>query len=319
MRFRTPAVAAALLAISPALAAAADHLDSPSVEANPRLDINDIYAFQSPEDADNSVLVLTVNPAAGVIGETTFDPRGTYELLIDNDGDAVADVTYTFLFGRARGNRPQSMIVLKDGRRVARGRTGSELSVAGGGRVTAGLYDDPFFFDLAGFNDGLNFTGEDFFAGFNVTAIVLEVPSGEITGATTNVGVFAKTFTRGGQFDRMGRPGITTVLIPEGQKDAFNDAVPRNDPEDFFEPIADTIEALSGDRDYAEAVAAVLVPDVLTFDTASTAGFLNGRRLQDDVIDAELTLLSDGAVTTDNVDSNDRDFRDQFPYLATPN
>ena len=36
---------------------------------------------------------------------------------------------------------------------------------------------------------------------------------------------------------------------------------------------------------------AVLLPDVLTFDQSSTDGFLNGRQLADDVIDAELGLL----------------------------
>ena len=62
----------------------------------------------------------------------------------------------------------------------------------------------------------------------------------------------------------------------------------------------------------------VLLPDVLTFDQSSSAGFLNGRKLDDDVIDAELSLLTKGAVTTDMVDANDRMFTSQFPFLAPP-
>ena len=321
MRLRLLPVFAAGLCLAglPAAAPAADHLDSPSVEADGRLDINDIYAFQSPTDADNTVLVMTVNPGAGVISGTDLNPNGAYDLMIDNNGDALPDVTYTFLFGAARGNRPQSMLLLRNGRRVARGRTGSTASVSGGGQVLVDLFEDPFFFDLTGFEDNLNFTGDDFFAGLDVTAMVLEVPSSELTSGGPNVGVFARTTIGGEQFDRMGRPGINTVLIPDGLKDAFNDGVPVNDPDNFFEPIADTIEMLSGDRAYAENLAAVLTPDILTFDTSSTAGFLNGRRLQDDVIDIELDLLSDGAVTEDMVDSNDAIFLDEFPYLAPPN
>ena len=50
------------------------------------------------------------------------------------------------------------------------------------------------------------------------------------------------------------------------------------------------ITALSGDAAYAEAIAPVLIPDVLTFELGNPAGFLNGRQLADDVIDAELSL-----------------------------
>jgi hypothetical protein len=60
-----------------------------------------------------------------------------------------------------------------------------------------------------------------------------------------------------------------------------------------------------------------LLPDVIRFNTASSSGFLNGRRLQDDVIDAELGLLTGGVLTTDRV-GNDSVFLNQFPYLAAP-
>ena len=57
---------------------------------------------------------------------------------------------------------------------------------------------------------------------------------------------------------------------------------------------------------------------MLTFDTSKSAGFLNGRRLADDVIDAELGLITEGASTTDCVDKNDKAFPGAFPYLARP-
>jgi hypothetical protein len=47
-------------------------------------------------------------------------------------------------------------------------------------------------------------------------------------------------------------------------------------------------------------------------------GFLNGRRLSDDVITAELGLIfgSNAALNDDHVDANDRSFLGAFPYLA---
>jgi hypothetical protein len=42
-----------------------------------------------------------------------------------------------------------------------------------------------------------------------------------------------------------------------------------------------------------------LLPDILTYDTSSPAGFLNGRQLPDDVIDAEPNLITNGKITGD--------------------
>jgi hypothetical protein len=54
-------------------------------------------------------------------------------------------------------------------------------------------------------------------------------------------------------------------------------------------------------------------------DTANPGGFLNGRRLQDDVIDTALSAVSNGGVTTDMVAANDTAFQSTFPYLSPPN
>ena len=64
------------------------------------------------------------------------------------------------------------------------------------------------------------------------------------------------------------------------------------------------------------AIANTLLPDVLTFQVGNAGGFLNGRKLSDDVINAEFGLLTNGAVTSDGVDANDRAFSATFPYLA---
>ncbi|TWU08006.1 DUF4331 family protein [Stieleria varia] len=298
---------------------AADHLDSPSVTADGSLDINDVYAFQSPANPANTVLIVTVNPGAGMISGTAFNSRSVYEINVDNTGDAIADVRYDIYFTRVRNGSQTIRVYRENGALIASGSTGQTISVTGGGQVTANLFEDPFFFDLNGFNNGFAFTGDDFFAGLNVSAIVLEVPSTDLNGASTNVGVWARTVNAGSQFDRMGRPAINTALISTNAlKDQFNASLTQNDPQNFGAEVAANITALSSPAN-AAALTPILLPDVLTFDTSSAAGFLNGRRLGDDVIDAELGLLTEGAVTTDMVNENDATFLNVFPYLAAPN
>ncbi|MEZ6125036.1 MAG: DUF4331 family protein [Planctomycetaceae bacterium] len=310
---------AAMLALIPLLLSesrAADHLDSPSVGSDGRVDINDLYAFQSPANPNMTVLMMTVNPLAGVLSETSFHPSATYEFHIDNNGDAVSDLSYTVYFSSLRRGSQNVILLKQNGSIAASGKTGMTLNVSGGGKLRAGLYEDPFFFDLNGFNDGFSFDGTDFFAGMNVNAIILEVPSSALAGP--NLAVWARTTVGGNQFDRMGRPAINTVLIPSGRKDEFNTANPVFDYADFHVDVEAAITSL-GNGANAAGLASVLLPDVLTVDVSSSAGFLNGRKPADDVIDAELNLLSNGAVTTDLVNANDKPFPAVFPYLAAPN
>ena len=161
-----------------------------------------------------------------------------------------------------------------------------------------------------------------------MSAIVIELPTKSLLDARppkkhgaapdSKIGVWGVTLVDDEQIDRMGRPAINTVLIPSDLKDDFNDGIPKNDQRDFRDVVLKTLAALGNDPTRANALADLLLPDILTFDTSSAAGFLNGRRLQDDVIDIELTVLTNGAVTTDGV-ANDSAFRSSFPYLAPPN
>src|SRR5262245_4201997 len=145
------------------LASAADHLDAPMlrVQGQGGRDINDVYVFKSPTNPANSVLVMTVNPFTekvnpfGTVSSRTFDPNVVYQFRIDNNGDAMADVTYSTTFTAAVGGI-QTLSSTRNGVPIAMGNTGTNLSVVGGGMVHAALFDDPFFFDLVGFNNGLN-------------------------------------------------------------------------------------------------------------------------------------------------------------------
>jgi uncharacterized protein DUF4331 len=310
----------ALVLFSPGRIFAADHLDAPSLTSpggDPRLDINDVYAFQSPADSSNVVFIITVNPLAGIVGSTTFRSGASYDLKIDTNGDAREDVTYKVTFSPPNVSGVQKLLLRRVPARhhasvVAKGLTGQNIAVAGGGTVRANVFDDPFFFDLAAFlgqikhaENGRSFcdgNAENFFLGKNVTAIVLEIPRNSL--GSNNIGVWARTELSGDQVDRMGRPAINTVFIPTDQKNAFNLGQPRNDKRNFSQ--------------FFGSFANVLLPDILTINTASSAGFLNGRRLQDDVIDIELGLLSIPPSGSDCV-GNDSAFTSTFPYLAPAN
>jgi hypothetical protein len=313
---------AVLLIVCAAQARAADHLDAPLVQDDGRTDINDVYAFQSPTNADHPVLAMTVNPLAGVMSGLTFDSRANYDFNVDTNGDALADVILRVTFSKPSRQDDSQRVTLQaiTGRgrgTLGKGDTGEDVDLRGGGTLRADLFEDPFYFDLNGFRNGLQFTGDDFFAGLNVTAIVVEVPS-DLFGSD-DIGVWCTTTVRRLQIDRMGRPAINTVLIPTARKDEFNQGHPADDFADFGGDVLARITALSGDANVAAMLTAVLLPDILTIDTSSSDGFLNGRRLQDDVIDAELSLLTLGAVTGDGVNANDAAFPGVFPYLAAPN
>src|SRR4029077_20352144 len=68
-----------------------------------RLDLTDLYAFPKPGVAGKSILIVNVHPSVGMkpLGPTTavaFAPDAIYELKIDTDGDAVADIAYRVRF-----------------------------------------------------------------------------------------------------------------------------------------------------------------------------------------------------------------------------
>jgi hypothetical protein len=197
------------------------------------------------------------------------------------------------------------------------------------------------------------FTGTDTFAGTNVLSIALRIPNDKLGGTGTSVGVWGTTSVayNGGwkQIDRMGRPAINTVfnglLLPSSsvynglEKDAFNFQRPNADAGTTTGNVTAVLNAIgtvltaNGATAYTggevAAIASVLLPDELTLTLGSNAGFasgtslgtlgLNGRKLGDDVIDAEFALLTNFVITTgDGVNANDATISSSFPYLAGP-
>jgi len=281
--------------------------------------------------------------------------RVSYNFRIDNNGDAREDVILGVTFGTPNHQGLQKFEVRRNGKVILNGKTSAfgkvRVNQGKGVRAFAGMRDDPFFFDLQGFlnilssDPGKSFLGcssprPDAFAGSNVSSIVLELKPSLLTSrGSSKIGVWATTNMGGDQVYRMGRPAIATVFIPNNPfepvgsepslKNTYNHSVPSDDQAKFRSEIVDTLTVLyslndsagddkSDDATKISQLADVLLPDILTFDTSSSHGFLNGRRPADDVIDAELPLVTEDAVKTDCVSSNDEAFPSGFPYLAAP-
>jgi hypothetical protein len=380
-------LAVLLIQRGPAPASAADHLDAPGLTppgGSVQTDLTDVYAFRSPTNPANTVLIMNVNGVASASESAPGPDRAfadavpqvndeapiAYAFNVDNDGNATTDVSVRVRFGKPKRDGAQNLHL--DLRRLGKGHDADEpFRVHVNGRSTAfgaapvvnqhdgvsvfaGRRDDPFFFDLPGF---LNILGSgsligcggptshperDFFAHRNVSSIVVELPSSLLTGASPNIGVWASTSVPGSQIDRMGRPAIATVFIPNNPippdrvtdgkpsaKSAFNHTDPVDDQALWRGEVVDSLTTLfslndatdpnpGDDAAQIQGLANFLLPDILTVDTSSSAGFPNGRQPNDDVIDTELGLISEGAVTTDCVPP-DNTLPVGFPYLGSPN
>lgn len=204
--------AALVVAATAHWAGASDHRDSALLTANPAEDIADVYTFDSPENPNNLVLAMTVSgfiPPAE-IATAFFDPDVLYQIKIDKDGDAVEDlVIQAFATGSSahqvmhfRG--PVAPSSVGGANTVVRGAETATVRVSHsadpiiaarkGIKVFAGVRDDPFFFDLVQFNNvvsgaaaSFNNPGADTFAGFNVLAIVIELPKSVLGDNTLGV------------------------------------------------------------------------------------------------------------------------------------
>jgi Domain of unknown function (DUF4331) len=80
-----------------------------------RLDFTDLFAFPKPGDPSKSILIMDVHPSFDVLQSrpTTaepFAPEGLYEIKIDTDGDAIADIAYQVRFASIGGGAQTATI-----------------------------------------------------------------------------------------------------------------------------------------------------------------------------------------------------------------
>ena len=80
---------------------ASSHREAPLISADPLADNTDVYAFVSPNAADKVTLIANFIPFEAPYGGPNFfkfDDNVLYEIMVDNNGDAVEDVTFQFRF-----------------------------------------------------------------------------------------------------------------------------------------------------------------------------------------------------------------------------
>ena len=95
------ATAAAAVWIAPIRTQASSHREAPLISADPLADNTDVYAFVSPNNPDRVTLIANFIPLEAPYGGPNFfkfDDNVLYEIMIDNNGDAVEDVTFQFRF-----------------------------------------------------------------------------------------------------------------------------------------------------------------------------------------------------------------------------
>jgi Domain of unknown function (DUF4331) len=249
---------------------------------------------------------------------------------------------------------------------VAVDTAGGGISVFAGLREDPFFFDVEQFFrvraGLAGLGEKVGFRspGVDFTAGYNVNAIVVRVPMGWLmaqSGARTfDVWETISVPTAGKpgewtQIERLARPAVNEGLLLTNDflntlnavDPAFEAAVLNGDKAagdaaaPIIKEVSTVLSLLGNNQTRINALLGAFLPDVMRIDTTGPSGYANalnakgspirGRLIKDDVIDITLSVLSNGAVTTDNVSydgpnaggTKHKPLLADFPYLADAN
>jgi Domain of unknown function (DUF4331) len=315
-----------------------------------RLDLCDLYAFQSPTDPARTAIILNANPRADAL-----HPDAIYRLNIDNDGDLLTDIAISYVFSKPEGGK-QTVSVF-----VARGAEARSAEVVGtkiiadadvafgprpnivrSGATTfcAGARSDAFYFDYDGIKNlfdtsgGRNFTaphlggkspwtGVDSNTEANVFSTTIEMPTSEI-GANPEIRIWGRCSLRENgklnHVDRAGHPSVSSFFNTDDTKLEYNASEPVNDVRRWTDQFVHLMGHTGGyTRD--EAIAAIhaegILPDMLTFNPSKPAKYPNGRVFTDDVINTRLAFLSKGDIPPTGLKPH-TDVLREFPYLGTP-
>jgi len=184
-------------------AKAADHLDPPARTtgegADIASDIADIFVYN---DATTVKLIMTTAGPQVPGVPPTYDKDVLYQLHISNTGDpTTSQFTISIRYGKdAAGDWGVQFVGIPGAAGTVSGPVQTVLTDGGSVvKAEAGLFTDPFFFDLEGFND-TKATGvlsirsdRNFFAGKNDTSFVIEFPRSAIENGTKPINVWGET------------------------------------------------------------------------------------------------------------------------------
>lgn len=366
---------------------AADHGDAPFIANDQGADIADVFIFLDPNDNSKVILAVTIHGFIvpnEAVNFGVFDPNIRYRFELETNGDAKPDQFLDVRFTpktQASSQQQTATVNLPNGRTFTALSTTPTLNDVGPAPVITtdsvsgvsaffGLVDDPFNFDITGFN---RFTtavragtpnpaqflqrGRDSFAGYNTLCIAFSVPKTFFNLLGNKLGVHFvaqrrvnELQTRTGQrtgfgrwitMDRMATPAVNVALIPFSRKDEHNASNTIDDASGkFAASIVETLRALGTDDTSIQILASLAITngDFLRLDVTKAntgfqgggfrsnnicdrtpgddAGFPNGRRPGDDVIDVELFLVNNRQPLTDNANCNDVSYRSQFPFFG---
>jgi Domain of unknown function (DUF4331) len=316
-----------------------------------RLDLCDLYAFQSPSDPTRTVLILNANPQADAL-----HPDAIYRLAVDNNNDLLNDIAISCVFSQPQEDGKQTVnVFLAKGEEarsaeavgtkiiadaeVSFGATPNVVKV-GDYKFFAGSRSDAFFFDFDGIKNlfdtsgGRNFTaphlggkspwsGVDSNTEANVISIVFELPTSEL-GANPEIRIWGRcSLRRDGvllHVDRAGHPSVSSFFNTDETKEEYNASEPANDYKRWLEMFIHLM-GHTGNYTREEAIKAIdaegILPDMLSFNPSKPAKYPNGRVFTDDVIDTRLAFLSKGEIPPDGLKPHS-DFLKEFPYIGTP-
>ena len=254
IRFPASATLALLLGFGATSAAASDHLDSPSVIADSRADIGDIYAWTSPDGRQ-------LNLVMAIVGHT-FSDRLHYTFHIDSGrrfGKTTATTTIDCRLATA--TEMECRAGYGD---WARGDASVTAVFDQRFRVFAGLRDDPFFNNVKGTRAAYNTAvaalkagaaldgagcpafdhatsaaildqwrhtdggpAKNFLAGWTPASIVIAIDLDVVAKDGPLLAVWATTSDDKRQIDRMGRPltgnALLGTIAPEEVSDALKE------------------------------------------------------------------------------------------------
>jgi hypothetical protein len=336
------------------------HFDTKLAKEDPSLNICDFYLFEGAPGI--TVMAMTVNPDVGLSASDTLHPEGIYAFRFDLDGDAREEVAFKFRFGEPHHeDSDEHTHIQKFQVRRATGEestlgTEGELLIEGetgkvGGktdvRVYVGTAPELFAGDafalhtfLVAFYKDHRYDGDaflhrqNFFAGRNLTAIVLEVPNRLIGEGKVRAWATISLYGHAPEMrvSRWGLPLMTHLFFndPAAQdmKEQFNTSVPSEDMDRFSKPIAEFTEKMTtyagsaaDPSEYAKQIVSRLCPVTLPYELGTPAVFsqdgFNGRPLGDDVMDVMLTLASNRSIS-DGVAPDLTRIRKEFPYYGDP-
>ncbi|MET0705044.1 MAG: DUF4331 family protein [Mycobacterium sp.] len=315
-----------------------------------RLDLCDLYAFQSPTDPARTVLILNANPTAGPL-----HPDAIYRLAVDTDGDLLNDLAFSYVFSTPVDGRQTVDVFMATGEEARAAEAvgtkvfadvevsfGATPNIVTSDDLTffAGARSDAFFFDFDGVKNlfdtsgGRNFTaltkpgeapwtGVDSNTEANVFSTVIELPT-SLLGTDFPVRIWGRCSLRhDGELehvDRAGHPSVSSFFNTDETKLEYNASEPVHDKDRWTAQFVHLMGHTGGYTE-GEALDAInaegTLPDMLSFNPYELGKYPNGRVFTDDVIDYRLFFLSKGDIPPSGL-SPHTDTLTEFPYLGPP-